>query len=166
MSKTSSLSSPPAARPPSPTKIEWHPPNSSPLSIHVVGAKPGTKIEVVPGRTFLSLDNPDSIETIGLTEMVPAGAGTWRAVVRVCPRRFTLSPLNMKRLGIAISMRGLARLIDAGFVAGERVTPGVRQFDYFDYRRHEAAVAADPEFWERKQTGHNFTNRQRYQQSL
>jgi hypothetical protein len=135
------------------------------LALHVIGAKPGATVELVPGKTFVPV-SPSSVETIALAELVPAGDGTFRMVARVCPRCFTLTPTNLKRLGIAISVRGMRRLIDAGFVKGEAITPGVRQFDYFDYRRHEAAVASDPEFWVRKQTGQSFTNRDRYRQAL
>lgn len=139
--------------------------SSSPLAIHVVGAKPGTAVEIVPGKTYVAL-NPADVETVAVTELVPAGGGLWRAVVRICPRKFTLTPQNLKKLGIAISSRGLRRLILAGLIKGETITPGVHQFDYFDYVRHEAAVAADPEFWDKTEPTHTFTNRERYRQAL
>lgn len=148
--------------PPALGAVPWPP---AALGIHVVGAKPGTRVELVPGKTYVSLD-PANVETVAVTEMVPAGGGLWRAVVRICPRKFALTPQNLTKLGIAISSRGLRRLILAKFVKGETVTPGVHQFDYFDYMRHEAAVAADPEFWDRKEAGHKFTNRERYRQAL
>ncbi len=138
---------------------------SAPLRIHVVGARSGTNVEIVPGRTYLPLGAQD-IDTIAVTELVPAGDGTFRPVARICPRWFTLTPANLRRLGIAISVRGLARLITAKFVTGLAVTPGVTQFDYFSYLAHEAAVAADPEFWDQVQPGHRFTNRERYRQAL
>lgn len=136
-----------------------------PLQIQVVGAKSGTAIEIVPGRTYMPL-KPDSMETMALAELVPAGGGTFRPVARICPRRFTISRKNLKRLGIAISETGLRRLVMAGLVEGERITPGVHQFDYFDYLRHETAVRNDPEFWTRPIPGQKFTNLQRYQQTL
>lgn len=150
-----------------PTSHHHRPPPSaaSALAIHVIGAKPGAHVEVVPGKTYVTID-PSQVETIAVTELVPAGAGTFRAVARICPRKFTLTPQNLKKLGIAISVRGMRRLVDAAFVQGEAITPGVRQFDYFDYLRHEAAVSKDPEFWERKEPGSNFTNRERYRQTI
>lgn len=142
------------------------PPTShSPLVIDLIGAKPGAKVELVPGKTFVSVQ-PAAVESVAVTELVPAGDGTFRVVARVCPRWFTVTPGNLKKLGIAISVRGLTRLIDGGFVLGMAVTPGVRQFDYFDYRRHEAAVAEDPEFWDRVEPGRKFTNRERYRQAI
>lgn len=142
-----------------------HRPGTTSLALHVIGAKPGASVELVPGKLYVPLA-PEFIETVGVHEWVPAGDGTWRAMVRVCPRKFTLTPKNLKKLGISISVRGLRRLIAAGFVQGEPVTPGVHQFDYFDYRRHEAAVGQDPEFWDKTEPGKNFTNRERYRQAL
>lgn len=135
------------------------------LSLQVIGAKPGTAIETVPGRTYAPLP-PDSLGTLALAELVPTGEGTYRAVARVTRRKFSITRANLARLGIAISDRSLGRLVAARLVAGERVTPNCTQFDYFDYLRHEAAVRADPEFWSRREPGHAFTNLERYQQTL
>lgn len=135
------------------------------LTLQVVGGRPGQRVQVVPGKTYVSL-TPENVESLALAELVPAGDGTFRPVARICPRKFTISRKNLKRLGIAISETGLKRLVTAGLVAGERITPGVHQFDYFDYLRHEAEVAADPEFWGRTAPGQTFTNLQRYQQAL
>jgi hypothetical protein len=141
--------------------------SASSLRLQVVGARAGTAVEIVPGKTYVSL-KPEAMESLALAELVPAGDGTFRPVARICPRKFTISRANLRRLGIAISESGLRRLVTAGFVAGERITPGVHQFDYFDYLRHEAAVAADPEFWTRTEPepGQRFTNLQRYQHAL
>ena len=138
---------------------------TSSLHIAVIGAKPGTIVEIKPGKTFVSL-TPESVDAIAVPEMVAAGDGTWRAVARICPRRFTISRKNLKRLGIAISDTGLIRLVRAGFVAGEKVTPGITQFDFLDYLRHQKAVGDDPEFWGHREPGHRFTNRERYRQAL
>lgn len=134
-------------------------------SIPVIGAKPGTTVEVVPGKTYLPL-TAESIESVGVTELVPAGGGTYRPIVRVCPRWVMLTKRNLRRFGIAISDSGMARLIVAGFVKGMAVTPGVRQFDYFSYLAHEAGVAADPEFWDRTEPGQLFNNRERYRKAI
>lgn len=131
----------------------------------VIGAKPGTTVQVLPGKTFVPIA-PDSIEAVGVTELVPAGDGTYRPVVRICPRWVMVTEKNLRRFGIAISARGMVRLITASFVKGMTVTPGVRQFDYFSYRDHEAAVAADPEFWDRVEPGQLFTNRDRYRKAI
>ena len=128
--------------------------------VPVVGAKPGVEVELVPGKKFVPLAAAD-VHPVGVAELVPAGDGTFRPVVRVCPQWFSLSQANLRRLGIGISRAGLKRLIVAGFVRGMQVTPGVYQFDYFSYRAHEGQ-AADPEFWDRKEPGERFTNRQRY----
>jgi hypothetical protein len=138
---------------------------AQPTSIQVIGAKPGTTVQPVPGKVYYPL--PDSgVELIGVAEMVPAGGGTWRPVVRVCPRRVPIRPDELKRLGIAISPAGMVRLVRAGFVAGGQTTPGINQFDYLDYRRHEAAVESDPEFWDRTEPGHSLSNRLRFRRAL
>lgn len=134
-------------------------------AVQVIGAKPGTAVEALPGKTFVSLA-PDAIDAIGVTELMPAGDGTYRPVVRICPRWVMLTKRNLRRFGIAISDSGMTRLIVAGFVRGMAVTPGVRQFDYFSYLDHERAVAADPEFWDRTEPGQLFSNRDRYRKAI
>jgi hypothetical protein len=134
-------------------------------TVPVIGAKPGTTVEAVPGKTFLPL-NPATIEAVCVTELMPAGDGTYRPVVRICPRWVMLTRRNLRRFGIAISDSGMVRLIIAGFVKGMAVTPGVRQFDYFSYLDHERAVASDPEFWDRTEPGQLFSNRDRYRKAI
>lgn len=133
-------------------------------TVPVVGGRPGLEVELIPGRRFLTL-SPKDIPPIGVAELVPAGDGTFRPVARICPSWFTLTPENLAKLDIAISVRGFHRLITAGFVDGVLVTPGVTQFDYFSYRQHLEKVR-DPEFWDKIEAGHRFTNRQRYRQAL
>ncbi len=137
---------------------------SSRASIPVIGAKAGTVVEVVPGRRFIPM-TIDSIDPIAVMEIVPAGEGTFRPVVRICGRWWSCSTKNLRRLGIGISPQGLLRLIRAGFVLGRNITPLVTQFDYHSYMAHEAATA-DPEFWEKTEPGHKITNRQRFRASL
>lgn len=138
----------------------------SPLRIQVVGARPGTTIEIVPGKTFFSLP-PDSVDTIAVTELVPAGDGTFRPVARVCPRWWMLNAKNLKALNIAISDQSLARLVRAKFVRGQPITPRGIEFDYLDYLRHQAAVAADAEeFWDKKEPGQLLTNIERYRAAI
>lgn len=139
--------------------------SAQPLRISVVGARPGVEIEVVPGKSYLPLE-PQDVDTLALAELVPAGDGTYRPVARICGRWWTLSRKNLRRLGIAISESGLARLVRAGFVRGMRVTPNITQFDYFDYLRHERAVYEDDEFWDRTEPGQQMTNRERYRAAL
>lgn len=134
-------------------------------TVPVIGAKPGTLVELVPGKTFVPL-SLESIEAVGVVELVPAGAGTCRPVVRICHRWVMLTRRNLRRFGIAISDSGMVRLIIAGFVKGMAVTPGVRQFDYHSYREHEKAVLADPEFWDRTEPGQLFNNRERYRKAI
>ncbi|MBM3855340.1 MAG: hypothetical protein FJ399_19665 [Verrucomicrobia bacterium] len=136
-----------------------------PITISVIGAKPGTAIEVVPGKTFLPL-KPENVDTIGIAEWVPAGDGVFRPMVRVASRWFTVSRRDLRRLNIPISEMTLRRLITSAFVYGMQVSPGVMQFDYFSYCEHLLRVAQDPEFWDRIEPGRNFTNRQRYRQTL
>jgi hypothetical protein len=136
----------------------------STLAISAIGAKPGTMVEVAPGKTYVAVP-PESIDTVAVVELVPAGDGTFRPVARICPRRFAANKKNLRRFGIAISERSMGRLVLAGLVKGERVTPGVLQVDYFDYLRHEQA-ASDPEFWDRVEPGQVFSNRERFQQAL
>lgn len=131
----------------------------------VIGCTPGTTVELVPGKRFIPLP-PESLPPVALAEMVPAGGGTFRPVARICPRFFTVTRANLALLGIAIDVRTLVRLIEAGFVAGGFVSPGIRQFSFDSYQEHAARVMDDPEFWDRISPGHRFTNRQRFQQVL
>jgi hypothetical protein len=133
--------------------------------VPVIGAKPGTTVQPEPGKKFAPI-TPDSLDRVALAELVPAGDGTFRAVARICPRYFTIRQDNLRRLGVAISAQGMIRLVRAGFVAGCQATPGITQFDYFDYLRHEGQVAADPDFWDTRQEGHILTNRERYRRAI
>jgi hypothetical protein len=136
----------------------------SPSTIPVIGALPGTLVELVPGKKFLPLP-PATVEHVAVCELVPAGEGTFRPVARICPQWFSLNQENLRRLGIGISRAGMKRLIVAGFVVGQQTTPGVYQFDYFSYRAH-AEKAQDPEFWDQVTSGHGHTNRQRYSAAI
>lgn len=146
-------------------QLPLNPSGTTSLSLHVVGAKPGSSVEIVPGKTFLPLA-PENVNTIALAELVPAGDGTFKAVVRICPRYFTVSRRDLRKLNIPISEMTLRRLITARFVSGQAVTPGVTQFDFFSYLDHVRRVDADPEFWSRTDEPHRFTNRERYRQAL
>lgn len=137
---------------------------SATATIPVIGALPGTTVELVPGKKFLPLP-VDTIQRVGVAELTPAGDGTLRAIVRVCPQWFSLSGENLRRLGIGISRAGMKRLIVAGFVRGQQTTPGVYQFDYHSFRAH-CERAQDPEFWAQTEPGQAFTNRQRYSQAI
>lgn len=151
---------------PKPPATSASSPAITPLTLAVMGAAPGTRVEVIPGKTYISLP-PEAVETMALFELKPAGDGTMRPVARICSRFFTVTKKNLKSLHIAISDQGIARLIRAGFVSGGPVTPGVWQFDYFSYLRHEQAVLADPEeFWARKEPGQLLTNIARYRASV
>lgn len=134
-------------------------------TISVIGAKSGTTVEALPGKNFAPLA-AEAVEAVGVTELLPAGDGTYRPVVRICPRWVMVTEKNLRRFGVAISARGMVRLIVAGFVKGMTVTPGVRQFDYFSYLDHEAAVLADPEFWDRTAPGQILNNRERYRKAI
>ena len=60
-----------------------------------------------------------------------------------------LTVLGPYLLGIAIDVRTLVRLIEAGFVAGGFVSPGIRQFSFDRYQEHPARGVDDPEVWDR-----------------
>jgi len=130
----------------------------------VIGAKPGTHVEPLPGRKFVPLEL-EAIDAVAIAELVPAGDGTFRLVARICPQWFSCSTKNLRRLGIGISGSSMLRLIRAGFVEGRNETPQVTQFNYFSYRDHQIATN-DPEFWDRTEPGQAFTNRQRYSQAI
>ncbi len=83
-------------------QLPLNPSGTTSLSLHVVGAKPGSSVEIVPGKTFLPLA-PENVNTIALAELVPAGDGTFKAVVRICPRFFTVSRRDLRKLNIPIS---------------------------------------------------------------
>lgn len=141
------------------------PSGATAINLHVVGARPGTSVEIQPGKTFLPLP-PENVNTLALAELVPVGDGTFRPVVRICPRWFTVSRRDLRKLNIPISEMTLRRLITAGFVKGEPVSPGITQFDFFSYLEHVRRVGEDPEFWDKTEPPHNFTNRERYRQAL
>ncbi len=130
----------------------------------VIGAKPGTLVEIIPGRKFVALP-VNSVNQLAIAEMVPAGDGTFRIVARICPRYFSCSAKNLRRLGIDISKRTMQRLINGKFVRGQKTTPNLFQFDYFSYLEHEAA-ASDPEFWDRTEPDQRFSNLERFRQAL
>lgn len=138
--------------------------STSTTTIPVIGAAPGTTVELVPGKKFLPLPLA-AMQPVAICEVVPAGEGTFRPVARVCSQWFSLNQENLRRLGIGISRAGMKRLIVAGFLVGQQTTPGVYQFDYFSFREH-AAKAQNPEFWEETAPGQNFTNRQRYSAAI
>ena len=127
------------------------------VTIPVVGARPGTTVQVVPGQRYVPLP-ADAWEPWGLAEMVPAGGGTLRPMVRICPRSFGCTTKNLRRLGIGISTNSMVRLIEAGFVASQKTTPGLYQFDYHSFRDHEARVAQDSEFWTTIEPGQKLSN--------
>lgn len=130
----------------------------------VVGALPGARVEVAPGRTFAPV-SPEYVPTLAIAELVPAGDGTFRMMARICPRQFSCSAKNLRRLGIDISAQTMRRLINAGFVRGGKTTPNLYLFDYYSYLEHEKA-ASDPEFWDQTQPGQKFTNLERFRQAL
>ena len=135
------------------------------LAVVVVGGKPGATVEIQPGKTYLPLPAAD-VNTIGLAEWVPTGDGSWKPVVKQCPRFFKITRLDLKKLNIPISEMTMRRLVTAGFVDGQALTPFVVQFDFFSYLEHVRRVKEDTEFWDRKEPGQKFTNRKRYRDAL
>ena len=130
-----------------------------PQVLPVVGAKPGTLAEVMPGKKFVQLPSA-SLPEVVVAEVVPQGEGTFRLVGRVCPRWFTVKSDTLAKLGIGISRNSMKRLIRAGFVEGQMTIPGVVEFNYHSYLAHHAR-ASDPEFWDQTDDGHKLTNRER-----
>ncbi len=131
----------------------------------VVGAHPGTRVQIAPGATLAPIP-AKSVPPFALAEWVPAGDGTWRMVARVCPEYFCCTQKNLVRLGIDVSKRTMQRLIVAGFVRGQKTTPGIYQFDYASYVAHVEAVAADPDFWNKTAPGEELTNSERWRRSI
>lgn len=129
----------------------------STATLPVVGAKPGATVQVVPGTRYVPLPY-DAAEPICILETTPLGGGAFRYGARVNGRQFACTKKNLHRLGIDMSTRSLCRLIEAGFVAGQKSTPGLYQFDYHSLREHERRVAADPEFWSSIEPGQTKTN--------
>lgn len=114
-------------------------------SVPVVGAKPGTKIEIAPGQTVAPIDIAD-VEQVAIADIVPQGDGTFRAVARLSRRWLAVSPRTLRRLGIDHSPTTLHRLIRAGFVRGRQPSPRVYEFELESYLEHLQACE-DPEFW-------------------
>jgi hypothetical protein len=135
------------------------------MFIEVLGAEPGTTVEVAPGQKIVPLP-VDAARRVALVELIPAGDGTFRQIARVCPAMWTVSRDGLKKLQITISEMTMRRLIGAGFVQGCLVSPYIMQFDVYSYWAHCEAVRADPEFWTQKQPGHAFTNLARYRHQL
>jgi hypothetical protein len=128
--------------------------------VPVIGAAPGTVVELVPGKKYLPLP-ASAAPVVALCELVPAGGGTFRPVARICPQWFPATAEVIKQLGLGVSKSSLRRLIAAGFVRGQQSTPATYQFDYLSFREH-AERCQDPEFWEQVAPGQRHTNRQRY----
>jgi hypothetical protein len=134
------------------------------VKLPVIGARPGVTVEALPGRRYVPIP-VEAIDPIAVAEVVPCGGGMFRIVARIGPQWFSCKAKILRGLGIGISGTSMTRLIRGGFVEGWQVTPGVFQFNYHSFKRHEEA-SSDPDFWERTEPGHRFTNRQRYSQAV
>lgn len=132
-------------------------------TIPVVGAAPGTTVELVPGKKFYDLP-PAAVPPLGVAEWVPAGGGTYRFVARVLSRWHVLNSRTMRMLGIPCSHATLYRLIRANFIESRQTAPNTREFSYDSYLAH-AEATKDPEFWTRREPGQRFSNLERFRQA-
>ena len=107
----------------------------------------GQVVEIAPGVTVAPLEADDATRLV-VVELEPQGNGLYRQVGRVRGRRVLLTLENLRALGIAAPYKTLRRLIYAGFIRGESISPAVVQMDLESYFEHER-LAADPEFWTR-----------------
>lgn len=123
--------------------METHTADNRPIL--VIGARPGTMVEIVPGKKIAALDI-SQIERVAIADILPQGDGTFRAVARVTSRWLSVTPRNLRKLGSDHSVRTVQRLIKAGFVRGRQPSPRVNEFDLLSYLEHLEACE-DPEFW-------------------
>ena len=103
------------------------------------------KVQAVPGK-FIDAE-VNTAPRVGMLDWVKVGPDTYRAVPRTREVWTRLSPAVVKRLGLGIDYRLFLRLINAGFVKGQKVTPSTYTFSLESYEAHLEAVRNDPEFW-------------------
>jgi hypothetical protein len=112
------------------------------------------QIEVAPDRFVVDLP-PQAVPRICVSDLIPQGDHTYRAVARVHQAEIRVTPDVLSKLNLGVRHQTLLRLIRAGFVNGSKIAPNCYVFDlqsYFDHRelmRKEASEGRD--FW----TGEN-----------
>ena len=118
------------------------------------------ELELAPGQKVVPL--PDEVEAsrVAMVDWQPQGDNTYRPVARIHERWMRLSQETVRRLGMGLSYKTLARLIRADFVRGRQVSPGVWLVDLVSYEAHCQAVEEDPECWEHPD------NLERYKRAL
>lgn len=115
-------------------------------------ASPGT---LVPAAPILEVP---SIPRVILCDLVPAGQdGTGATIYRLEPRTMTSRVELTPELALALGWRTgypaentkqLRRLIRAGFVVGERITPSRYMIDLDDYLNRFLKDVEDPAYWD------------------
>lgn len=108
----------------------------------------GIKIRISPDETVA--DWPDHIPVpsrIGVFEWSAQADGAYKPKIRLQNKMVKMSLDVPEELGLGCSYKTLRRLMIAGFVASEQVSPGQYAFDLQSFYQHRAKVRADPEFW-------------------
>lgn len=122
----------------------------SPLTLYVVGAKPGVAVEVAPGKK-LEFTDSDPAPRYCLMELVPLGGATYRAIPRPLKEWMGLSQASLARVGITLSENTLRRLGRAGFIRVRPISPNRYEFNYQSWLEHCRRVESDAEeFWDRR----------------
>lgn len=116
----------------------------SPATVYPAGVKIRVAPEGdrVPWPSHLPLPN-----RVGVCEMVEGADGRYSATLRLHSTMIRMKANITEELGLGITYASLRRLMTAGFVKSEQVTPGQYSFCLASYFRHLSAVHADPEFW-------------------
>ncbi len=105
-------------------------------------------IKAVPDEPGVSWPNEAPLRgRIGVFDWEPQESGNYRPVVRLHSKLVRMKATITEELGLGITYTSLRRLMLAGFVRSQQVTPGQFAFDLQSYFRHLANVKVDPEFW-------------------
>lgn len=107
----------------------------------------GKKTEAIPGKPTFAAPL-DIAPKVGIYELIPIGSGEYKAVIKTREAWTRLTPSTASELGLGIEYKSLKRLIIAGFVKGQKITPSTWQFSICSYFEHLERVRNDPEFWD------------------
>lgn len=122
----------------------------------------GVEVEATPGKTVVEMPS-SKLSSVGVCKFISLGDNLFKAQVVRCPSWVRLTEMAPAQLGLGIEYNSLKRLIIAGFVLGQKVTPRNWQFSLESYYEHVERVHNDPEFWDPDNPARNY---QKYQAAL
>lgn len=107
-------------------------------------------LDIAPGRAVVDLQ-PQDVARICVSDLIPQGDHTYRAVARVHNAEIRLTPEVLRKLNLGVRHETLKRLIKAGFVDGARIAPNSYVFDLQSYYDHvekvKKAAGEGTDFW-------------------